>query len=108
MFLQSAFQMDCPASISTMSPGQQETCNIIVNITDVDVKTVVEVVTTLNSTYVGLVARSAVVTSVGTNIVSSSGTLVGLEATLTGLVNPDSTQRDRARLSLGTLSNEGE
>ncbi|XP_071510779.1 uncharacterized protein [Diadema antillarum] len=101
----STFQLGCPDSIATMSPGEKETCNITINLTDQDVQTSVEIITTLNISYVGLVVRSVVVSQVGSNIVSSLGDIVGRTATFTSYVNPSSSQKDRAKMSLGTLSN---
>nr|XP_054750773.1 uncharacterized protein LOC129256639 [Lytechinus pictus] len=101
----STFDLSCPDSATTMTPGEKALCNITIDVTDQDVQSEVEVVTTLNISYVGLVVRSLGVTEAGSNLESNMGLLPSLVPTYTSHVNENSTQRDRVKLSLGLVHN---
>ncbi|XP_789232.3 uncharacterized protein LOC584274 [Strongylocentrotus purpuratus] len=101
----STFDLTCPDSATTMTPGERAMCNITIDVIDQDVESEVEVVTTLNISYVGMVVRSLAVVEVGSNIVSDLGNLLSQTPIFTSHVNENSTQKDRVKLSLGRLHN---
>lgn len=108
MTFQSTFDLTCPDSATSMTPGERVMCNITIDVIDQDVESEVEVVTTLNISYVGMVVRSLAVVEVGSNIESNLGSLLSQTPIFTSHVNENSTQKDRVKLSLGRLHNNGE